>query len=97
MKLTKSKLKEIINEVKIDLGRVRTYKDNPPFKTDKQIKEVDKWESPDIKLYKELGKMTNKIFTLVGRYAHKADVGKAIHTWMEMLHTRLKKQGIKIK
>ena len=33
------KLKKLIKESKIELGKVYTAKDNPPFKTDKQIEE----------------------------------------------------------
>ena len=59
------------------------------------IKEADKWEAPDIKVYKELEKLSDKVYLVVGRYQHKADVGKAIHTWMTGLHAGLKKRGIK--
>ena len=76
MKLTKSKLKEMIRE---------------------ELKEADKWEAPDIKVYKELEKLSDKVYFIMGRYAHKADVGKAIHTWMTGLHAGLKKRGIKVK
>ena len=61
------------------------------------IKEAGKWEAPDIKAYKELEKLSDKVYLVVGRYQHKADVGKAIHTWMTGLHAGLKKRGYKIK
>ena len=38
IKESSMKLTDLINETRIELGRVRTYKDNPPFKTAKQIK-----------------------------------------------------------
>ena len=76
MKLTKSKLKEIIRE---------------------ELKEAGGWEAPDIKAYKELEKINMQVYRIVGSLRHKADMDKAIHTWMVGLHVGLKKRGIKIK
>ena len=61
------------------------------------LKEAGGWEAPDIKVYKELEKLSDKVYIILGRYQHKADVGKAIHTWMVGLHAGLKKRGIKVK
>ena len=36
------KLKDLLKEDKIELGKVYTYKDKPPFKTNKQIKLEEK-------------------------------------------------------
>ncbi len=60
------------------------------------IKEAGKWEAPDIKVYKELDKLSAQVYLTIGRYAHKADIDKAIHTWMIGLHAGLKKRGYKV-
>ena len=54
-------------------------------------------EGPDYEVYKALDKITDKIFFIIGRYAHKADIDAAVNTWMTVLHSRLKKQGYKVK
>ena len=76
MKLTKSKLKEMIRQ---------------------ELKEAGGWEAPDKKVYKELDKLSDKVYLIAGRYAHKADMETAIHTWMVGLHAGLKKRGYKVK
>ena len=76
MKLTKSKLKEIIRE---------------------ELKEASPGHVPsEAKVYKELEKLSDKVYLLIGRYAHKADMEIAIKTWMTGLHAGLKKRGYKI-
>ena len=54
-------------------------------------------EGPDYEIYKKFDKISDAIFKLIGRYAHKVDINAAIHTWMTVLHSRLKKQGYKVK
>ena len=76
MKLTKSKLKEIIRG---------------------ELKEAGSWEAPDKKVYKELEKLSDKVYSIAGTYAHKSDMETAIHTWMVGLHAGLKKRGYKVK
>ena len=76
MKLTKSRLKEIIKQ---------------------ELKEAGGWEAPDRKVYKELEKLSDKVYRIAGTYAHKADMETAIHTWMVGLHAGLKKRGYKVK
>ena len=61
------------------------------------IKEANKWEAPDKKVYKELDRLADNVYRIVGVYAHKADIETAIHTWMTGLHAGLKKRGYKIK
>ncbi len=57
------KLKEMIKESKIELGKVYTDKDKPPFKTTKQMKEelVDEAKRPMTKHWAEklLGSIRN--------------------------------------
>ena len=76
MKLTKSRLKEMIRQ---------------------ELKEAGGWEAPDKKVYKELDKLSDKVYRIAGTYAHKADMETAIHTWMVGLHAGLKKRGYKVK
>ena len=54
-------------------------------------------EGPDYEIYKKFDKISDAIFMLIGRYAHKVDIDAAIHTWMTGLHAGLKKRGIKVK
>ena len=61
------------------------------------IKEAGGWEAPDKKVYKELDRLADNVYRIVGAYAHKADIETAIHTWMAGLHAGLKKRGYKIK
>ena len=61
------------------------------------LKEAGGWEAPERKVYKELEKLSDKVYRVIGTYAHKADMETAIHTWMVGLHTGLKKRGYKIK
>ena len=60
------------------------------------IKEAGKWEGPDIRAYKELEKINMQVYRIVGSLRHKADMDKAIHTWMMGLRAGLKKRGIKV-
>ena len=95
------KLKDLLKESNIwdrEFGQpLPTLEDAIENHQSKKLKEADKWEAPDIKVYKELEKLSDKVYLVVGRYQHKADVGKAIHTWMTGLHAGLKKRGIKVK
>ena len=61
------------------------------------IKEAGSWEAPERKVYKELEKLSDKVYRVIGTYAHKADIDTALHTWMVGLHAGLKKRGYKIK
>ena len=68
MKLTKSKLKEMINEARLALSKVQTYKDNPPFKTHKQIKKDIKEESlNEVELPAEVKRFANKFIDALKR------------------------------
>ena len=61
------------------------------------ISEAGGWEAPDKKVYKELDKLSDNVYRIIGTYAHKADIETAIHTWMTGLPAGLKKRGYKIK
>lgn len=53
-------------------------------------------EAPDHDLAKKLNGINNNIFKLLLKYQNKADVDKAVHSWMLGLHASLKKMGIKV-
>jgi len=53
-------------------------------------------EGPDSDLFKKLNGINNDIFKLLLKYQNKADVDKAVHSWMLGLHASLKKMGIKL-
>ena len=53
-------------------------------------------ESPDHDLARSLKYINNDIFRLLTKYEDKADVDKAVHSWMLGLHANLKKMGIKV-
>ena len=66
-----------------------------------KLKELMKESTPgyvpaEAKVYKELEKLSDKVYRIVGTYAHKADMETAIHTWMTGLHAGLKKRGYKV-
>jgi hypothetical protein len=53
-------------------------------------------EAPDHDLARGLKNINNDIFKLLLKYEDKADVDKAVHSWMLGLHAKLKKYGIKV-
>ena len=56
------KLKDILKEAQVTLGKVYTAKDNPPFKTQKQIDELKAMSGkPELKDYIRDGKIFGKI------------------------------------
>ncbi len=61
------------------------------------LKEAGGWEAPERKVYNALEKLSDKVYRIIGTYAHKADIDTALHTWMIGLHAGLKKRGYKIK
>ena len=98
------KLKEVLKESTfitptgktMNLGKLYTDKDKPPFKTEKQIEEEKLNEAPEHDLAKELNKATDVILKLIKIYGKKADVEGMTRSWMMGLHAKLKKAGIKI-
>jgi hypothetical protein len=62
-----------------------------------ELKEAGGWEAPERKVYNALEKLSDKVYRIIGTYAHKADIDTALHTWMIGLHAGLKKRGYKIK
>ena len=97
----KMKLKDLLKESNIwdrEFGQsLPTLEDAIENHQSKKLKEAGGWEAPDKKVYKELDKLSDKVYIIAGRYAHKADMETAIHTWMTGLHAGLKKRGYKIK
>ena len=69
--------------------------------TKSQLKEMIREElkeanSPDNKLYWALDKSANNIAKAVKKYDKKADVQKALDTFMNFLSVQLKRMGYKI-
>ena len=60
------------------------------------VKEAGGWEAPDKKVYKELDKLSDKVYLIAGRYAHKADMETAINSWMVGLNAGVKNRGYKV-
>ncbi len=61
------------------------------------ITEAGGREAPERKVYNALEKLSDKVYRIIGTYAHKADIDTALHTWMVGLHAGLKKRGYKMK
>ena len=53
-------------------------------------------EAPDYDLFKKLNKVDDQIIKLLMHYTAKADVGAVARVWMDHLHKKLKKVGIKV-
>ena len=53
-------------------------------------------EAPEHELASKLDKVSNNIFQIMKRYEKKADVEGMVRAWMLGLHSRLKKNGVKI-
>ena len=83
------KLKDLVED--LELGKVYTDKDRPPF----QVKEETINEAPEMELAKGLDKITDMIVKLGNRYKKKADVDGMVRSWMLGLKSKLKKAGIK--
>ena len=72
--------------------------------TQKRIKEIIREEirslkeaTPERDLYRVLNHdINNRLFKIVNKYEGKADLDKAFRTWMNGLHHKLKKVGIKV-
>jgi len=91
------KLKDVIED--LELGKVYTDKDRPPF----QVKEETINEAPnsvprDIlkQLGSELNKASDMIIKITDKYKKEGDIEGMVQAWMRGLHLRLKKNGIKI-
>ena len=53
--------------------------------------------TPERDLYRVLNHdINNRLFKIINKYEGKADLAIAFRTWMNGLHYRLKKMGIKI-
>jgi|6_EtaG_2_1085325.scaffolds.fasta_scaffold136743_2 hypothetical protein len=62
-----------------------------------KLKELLNEASPDRDLYKALNHdINNRLFKIVNKYEGKADLDIAFRTWMNGLHHKLKKAGIKL-
>ena len=61
-----------------------------------KIKEASVNEAPEHELASNLDKVSNNIFQIIKRYEKKADVEGMVRAWMLGLHSRLKKNGVKI-
>ena len=53
-------------------------------------------ESPDNDLYRSFKAINNDIVRIINKFGKKADVDKALHTWMVGLQASLKKMGYKL-
>ena len=82
------KLQDIIED--LELGKVYTDKDRPPFQVEQTIN-----EAPEHDLARELNKISDMIIKIADKYKKKADVDGMVRSWMLGLHSRLKKSGIK--
>ena len=83
------KLKDIVED--LELGKVYTDKDRPPF----QVKEETINEAPEHQLAAELNKVSDNIIKIANKYKKKADVDGMVRSWMLGLKSRMKKSGIK--
>ena len=79
------KLKDIVED--LELGKVYTDKDRPPF----QVKEETISEGPDNELFKKLSKHQAEIFKLLNNYKSKANVPAIARSFMIGLKNQLKK------
>ena len=79
------KLKDIVED--LELGKVYTDKDRPPF----QVKEETISEGPDNELFKKLSKHQAEIFKLLNNYKSKANVPAIARSVMIGLKNQLKK------
>ena len=79
------KLKDIVED--LELGKVYTDKDRPPF----QVKEETITEGPDSELFKKLSKHQAEIFKLLNNYKSKANVPAIARSFMIGLKNQLKK------
>ena len=89
------KLKDLLKESLT--WKNRKFGDRLPTLTDyKKLKEDSLNEAPDYDLYKKLNKVDDQIIKLLMHYTAKADVGAVARVWMDHLHKKLKKVGIKL-
>ena len=79
------KLKDIVED--LELGKVYTDKDRPPF----EVKEETISEGPDNELFKKLSKHQAEIFKLLNNYKSKANVPAIARSFMIGLKNQLKK------
>ena len=93
------KLTDILKLSGIEMGKVYTDKDRPPF----QVKEETINEAPnsvprDIlkQLGSELNKASDMIIKITDKYKNEGDITGMVKAWMRGLHLRLKKNGIKL-
>ncbi len=95
------KLKDLLKESNIwdrKFGDpLPTLEDTIEDHQSKKLKEAGGREAPERKVYNALEKLSDKVYRIIGTYAHKADIDTALHTWMVGLHAGLKKRGYKIK
>ena len=111
MGIDPSKLMQIITKIKrgmnVDEAKKKVYESItwknrkfgerlPTLADYKKLKEDSLNEAPDYDLYKKLNKVDDQIIKLLMQYTAKADVGAVAGVWMDHLHKKLKKVGIKL-
>ena len=80
------KLKELLDEAKIELGKVYTDRDRPSFKTDKQIREELLSESmTEINTKRDLQRALKSAFNMIfkgktPKELHRGDTGEMLLT-----------------
>ena len=94
------KLKDLLNESSPGYEN-RKFGDPLPTIFDIQkkhqgLKEETLEESPDNDLYRSFKAINNDVVRIINKFGKKADVDKALHTWMVGLHASLKKMGYKL-
>jgi hypothetical protein len=98
------KLKDLLNEVASGYKN-RQFGDPLPTLADvtkeyqkkhQELKEETLEESPDNDLYRSFKAINNDIVRIINKFGKKADVDKALHTWMVGLQASLKKMGYKL-
>jgi len=92
----------------ISLKEIEKIYDIISEKKKKKKKDDDKWkglgydsfesvnESPDHDLAKSLKNIDNDIIKVLKKYENKADIDKAVYSWMLGLHSKLKKMGLNV-
>ena len=78
-----------VDNIRYDLNKIEKVLKNKAYNESVN-------EAPDHDLARALKYINNDIFRVLVKYEGKADIEKAVHSWMLGLHAKLKKFGIKL-
>ena len=98
------KLKDVIED--LELGKVYTDKDRPPFQVKEATSSKDFFSGNKVtnslpratlnRLNSDLNKAGETIIKIINKYKNEGDITGMVKIWMRGLHLGLKKSGIKI-